>query len=327
MTNTILVFAEHRGGVLRKPTLEALGAGRRLAVELGGEAAAVLVGGPGLDLAGALGAAGASRVLLCETAHLALYSGDGYARVVADAARRLQPKALLFPASATGTDLAPRVAALLDTGLASDCVELGCAGGAIEALRPIYAGKALLRVRAAREPFMATLRPNVFPPEEARLTAAVERMECPVPESALLARVTELLAAAAGRVPLAEARVIVSGGRGMKGPDNFKLLEELAAAFGAGATVGASRAAVDDGWRPHADQVGQTGKTVSPTLYIACGISGAIQHLAGMSSSKFIVAINKDADAPIFKVANYGIVGDLFQVVPELTRQVKALAG
>ena len=195
----------------------------------------------------------------------------------------------------------------------------------IQALRPIYAGKARILVRSKGTPFVATLRPNVFPvPETGGGTPTVETFSSGLEEKDLKDRVKEILASAAGKVPLTEAKIIVSGGRGMKGPDNFKILEELAEAFGPEATVGASRSAVDEGWRPHSDQVGQTGKTVSPQLYIACGISGAIQHLAGMSSSKVIVAVNKDPDAPIFKVADYGIVGDLFQVVPVLTEQVKA---
>ena len=325
MSNSVLVFCEHRDGNPRKSSLEALGAGARLARELGGEAAAVLIGASGEEWAARLGSAGASRVLACPEEALKNYSGDGYAKALAGLARKEEPAALLFPASAQGGDLAPRVAALLDVAMASDCVELKVEGGTVQALRPIYAGKARILVRPKGTPFIASLRPNVFAPEEnGGASPAVETFPAGVEEGDLKDRVKEILAAAGGKVPLTEAKIIVSGGRGMKGPENFKILEELAEAFGPEATVGASRSAVDEGWRPHSDQVGQTGKTVSPQLYIACGISGAIQHLAGMSSSKVIVAINKDPDAPIFKVADYGIVGDLFQVVPALTKEVKA---
>ena len=325
MSKSVLVFCEYRDGNLRKSSLEALGAGAGLAKELGGEAAAVLLGADGGETAQRLGSAGASRILACTDPFFRNYSGDGYAKALAALVRKEDPAALLFPASALGTDLAPRVAALLDVGMASDCIELKVEGGVIQALRPIYAGKARILVRSKGTPFVATLRPNVFPvPETGGGTPTVETFSSGLEEKDLKDRVKEILASAAGKVPLTEAKIIVSGGRGMKGPDNFKILEELAEAFGPEATVGASRSAVDEGWRPHSDQVGQTGKTVSPQLYIACGISGAIQHLAGMSSSKVIVAVNKDPDAPIFKVADYGIVGDLFQVVPVLTEQVKA---
>ncbi len=326
MSHSVFVYCELREGKLRKSSLEAMSAGARLARELGGEGAAVLLGPGGEEAASRLGAAGASRILACSDPALQAVSGDGYAKALAALVRKEGPAALLFPASAQGTDLAPRVAALLDVGMASDCIELGVEDGQIQALRPIYAGKARIRVRSKGTPFLASLRPNVFPIEEdgGGAAPAVESFSAGLDEGDLKDRVKEILASAGGKVPLTEAKVIVSGGRGMKGPENFKLLEELAEAFGPEATVGASRSAVDEGWRPHSDQVGQTGKTVSPQLYIACGISGAIQHLAGMSSSKVIVAINKDPDAPIFKVADYGIVGDLFQVVPVLTEEVKA---
>ncbi len=325
MSDSVLVFCEHREGNLRKPSLEAMSAGVRLAKELGGTAAAVVLGTDGSAMAEKLGALGAARVLACPDESLQKYTGDGYAKALAGLVKKEAPAALLFPASAQGSDLAPRTAALLDVGMASDCIDLDVEGGAVRALRPIYAGKARILVRSKGTPFVASLRPNVFPIEETGGGApAVETFTAGLSEGDLKDRVKEVLAAAGGKIPLTEAKVIVSGGRGMKGPENFKILEELAQAFGPEAAVGASRSAVDEGWRPHSDQVGQTGKTVSPQLYIACGISGAIQHLAGMSSSKVIVAINKDPDAPIFKVADYGIVGDLFEVVPVLTEQVKA---
>ncbi len=220
-----------------------------------------------------------------------------------------------------GKDLAPRVAAKTGAGLASDCVALEAKGGKLVARRPMYAGKAYATVEWAGEPQMATLRPNVFAlgvPDPAR-QAEVVKGNAPASSRA---KVTAVGVSAQGKVQLTEAQIIVSGGRGLKGPENFPLVEALAEAMGA--AVGASRAVVDAGWVDHQMQVGQTGKTVSPTLYVACGISGAIQHLAGMSSSKCIVAINKDADAPIFKVADYGILGDVFEVLPKLTAVAKA---
>jgi electron transfer flavoprotein alpha subunit len=224
-----------------------------------------------------------------------------------------------------GKDLAPRVAARLGAGLATDCTALRAEGGQLVATRPIYAGKVLAEVTWDKPPAVASLRPKIFepaPPDAAR-SAAVEMFPAPVAEADLRVRTVEVKAAAQGQVDLTEAEVIVSGGRGMKGPEGYGVLEELAAALGG--VVGASRAAVDAGWRPHGDQVGQTGKTVSPRLYVACGISGAIQHLAGMSGSRCVVAINKDPDAPIFKVADYGLVGDLFEIVPALAGEVRKL--
>jgi electron transfer flavoprotein alpha subunit len=225
-----------------------------------------------------------------------------------------------------GKDLAPRVAARLKAGLAADCIALKWDGGSIVATRPVYAGKGLidLKVNSPRKVF--TLRPNVFSPGSANgAAAAVEKLNLNLQDTDFLARVTGVTVTKAGRPDLTEANIIVSGGRGLGGPENFKMIEDLADVLGA--AVGASRAAVDAGWRPHEDQVGQTGKTVSPSLYVAVAISGAIQHLAGMSSSKYIVAVNKDKDAPIFQVADYGIVGDAFEVIPELSAQMKKALG
>jgi len=198
-------------------------------------------------------------------------------------------------------------------------------GGVISAVRPVYAGRALLRVTLAARPALLAVRPSVFTPVERPRAGAAESAAVDVPPGRVVVR--EIKAAEAGTLDVGEASIVVSGGRGLKEPANFKLLEELAAAIGGAAAVGASRAVVDAGWRPHADQVGQTGKTVSPTLYIAVGISGAVQHLAGMRTSKVIVAINKDKDAPIFKLADYGIVGDLFEVLPRLTEEIRKLHG
>jgi electron transfer flavoprotein alpha subunit len=253
------------------------------------------------------------------------YSSTAFTKAVAEVAKMTGAAAIFFSATAFGKDLAPRVAARLEAGLAADCTGLAVDGGSIVATRPVFAGKALTDVKILSAIQVFTLRPNVFPAGESSGDAApVEHVSIPLADADFAMRVTELIKGS-GRRDVAEADIIVSGGRGLKGPENFKMLEELAEALGA--AVGASRAVVDAGWRPHEEQVGQTGKTVSPTLYIAVGISGAIQHLAGMSSSKYIVAVNKDKDAPIFQVADYGIVGDAFEVVPALTAEVKRVRG
>ncbi|MFQ3580874.1 MAG: electron transfer flavoprotein subunit alpha/FixB family protein [Chloracidobacterium sp.] len=324
MANGVLVFAEQRDGAFKKATYEALSEGARLAEKLGQPLSAVVIGSTIGHLAGEAAHYGASTVYVADVAPLAKYSTDGYAKVLVEAIHTAQPAVVLAPATAMGKDLAPRVAARLDVGLASDVVETQVENGVLTVVRPVYAGKAFATVTFRRSPAFATLRPNVFPaaaPDTSR-TAEVRSIGATIVD-APQARVTDILAAAKGKIELTEASIIVSGGRGIKGPENYYLIQNLADALGGAA--GASRAVVDAGWVDHSHQVGQTGKTVSPTLYIACGISGAIQHLAGMSSSKFIVAINKDPEAPIFKIADYGIVGDLFEVVPKLTEQVKTL--
>ena len=321
----ILAFIEQRGGVLKRTAGEVLGAARRLCAD--GEVTAVLIGNAVLPLGAGLGPLGADRVRALEHASLAAYSGEAYARLLAAEVERAKPDLVLFPASALGKDLAPRVAALSGCGLAADCIALepGGDGGGFVATRPVYAGKAHLRVAFHAPPAMASLRPNVFtaPPAQPDRSAAVEVVA--VDPGALRDAVQSLVVAVSAKVDLTEADIVVTGGRGMKGPEHWGLIENLAAALGA--ATGASRAVVDAGWRPHAEQVGQTGKTVSPSLYIACGVSGAIQHLAGMSSSRVIVAVNKDPDAPIFKVADYGIVGDVFEVLPRLTEEFQKLKG
>lgn len=312
----ILVFIEQRGGAIKKSSLEAVSEARRLSEQV----AAVLVG-PGN--AADIGRHGATKVYVADDPRLAAYSPEGYAAAVSAAAKACGAKAIFFAASAMGKDLAPTVAAVNDVSVATDCVALRREGNALIARRPVYAGKAVIEVEFKKLPAIVSLRPNVFPLSDGGAPATVEKLNVTLPE--LKSVVREIVETAKGKVELTEAATIVSGGRGFKGPENFRLLEALADALGA--AVGVSRAVVDAGWRPHGEQVGQTGKTVSPTLYIAAGISGAIQHLAGMSSSKVIVAINKDADAPIFKVATYGIVGDLFEVLPEMTKQARALLG
>jgi electron transfer flavoprotein alpha subunit len=319
----IAVFMETRDGKIKKSSLEALSEAKRRAGEMGAETAAVLVGGVVADLAPAAFGRGATRVYALENPALADYSSQGYALALAEFVGETKPAALFFAATAMGRDLAPRVAARLGVGLASDCVKLAVKAGALEFTRPIYAGKASLSFTLRSTPKLATLRPNVFPLGETVSGGGdVVRKSVAVPDEAIKGRVVEVLKEESAEVDVTEADVIVSGGRGLKGPENFALLRDLAAVF-ARAAVGASRSAVDSGWIGHQHQVGQTGKTVSPNLYVAVGISGAIQHLAGMSSSKVIVAVNKDAEAPIFKVADYGIVGDLFEVLPRLKDELK----
>jgi electron transfer flavoprotein alpha subunit len=319
---TILCVTEARDGALRKVSLEAVGAGRRLADALGGTVdALVLAAGP-VEGQDGLGPAGADRVLTATHADFGRYAPDGMAATVAALAPNYA--AVVFAATATGKDLAPRVAGRLGRALATEVTDLGVEDGAVVVTRPVYAGKALQRVRLAGPQALLSIRPNVFPVVEAGKPGAAEEVEVPAFESRVTVKGVKAPEAAA--VDVSEATIIVSGGRGLKEPANFKLLEELAEAIG-GAAVGASRAVVDAGWRDHAAQVGQTGKTVSPTLDVAVGTSGAIQHLAGMRTSKVIVAINRDKDAPIFKVADYGVVGDLFEVVPRLTEEIRKLRG
>ena len=316
-----LAVLEQRDGVLRKISHEVVTGSQRL----GRGVDAVLCAAGPVQGADQLGKFGADRVITLTNPAFAKYAPEACAQAIAERAKQGGYRAVLFAASATGKDLAPRVAAKLGVGVAADITDLAALGDAITVTRPVYAGKALLKVKVASQPAVLSLRPNVFTP--------VERPKAGTPETAAVTVapgrvvVREVKAAPAGTLDVAEAQIIISGGRGLKEPANFTVLEELANAFGGKAAVGASRAVVDAGWRAHADQVGQTGKTVSPSLYIAVGISGAIQHLAGMRTSKVIVAINKDKDAPIFKVADYGVVGDLFEIVPRLTEEIRKLHG
>jgi electron transfer flavoprotein alpha subunit len=325
----IVVYAEVRNGSVRRASLEAVSEAARLAGSIGGDVTAALLGPAPADAGASLGNAGAKEVVAIDQAKLraasngsAAYSGEVFAAALKKVVDAKSPSAVFFAATPQGRDLAPRVAVLCGAGLASDCIGFKAEGGKLRAMRPVYAGKALITVEAVAPPLFATLRPNVFALGSGSASAPVTVQTAE--DSDLRSVVKEVLAAVANKLDVTEAPVIVTGGRGMKGPENWHLIESLAAAFG-NAAVGASRAVVDAGWRPHDEQVGQTGKTVSPTLYIACGVSGAIQHLAGMSSSRVIVAINKDAEAPIFKVADYGIVGDAFEVLPVLTEEVKKL--
>ncbi|MHC4470705.1 MAG: electron transfer flavoprotein subunit alpha/FixB family protein, partial [Planctomycetota bacterium] len=254
------------------------------------------------------------------------YSSDGFAIALAETVRKADPEVILVAASALGKDLGPALAARLGVAIVTDAIECSVEEGKLRAVRPVYAGKARIVVEPDKAPVVLSLRPNVFEPAEERDAKAEEvSVKADLTGEQIRTVVREVLAPEVRQVDLTEADIIVSGGRGLKGPENFHLVEELAEAIGG--VVGASRAVVDAGWRPHAEQVGQTGKTVSPKLYVACGISGAIQHLAGMSSSKCIVAVNKDPDAPIFKVSDYGIVGDVFEVLPALSAAVKEKKG
>ncbi len=321
---SILVYAELRDGAVRPVTREALGEAQRLVATLGGPVTVVACAASDAGLA-ALGEAGADKVLFAQHAAFARYDSAGHAAAVVAAAKAVGAKAVLIAASATGKDLAPRVAALLGVGMAGDCTALDASGGKLVATRPVMAGKAYEKLAFPASPAVVTLRPKAFAAAapEAGKASAVESLAFAWDAAAPRAVVTGTTGESGGKIDLTEAEIIVSGGRGLKAPEHFALIEDLAGALGA--TVGASRAVVDAGWRPHGEQVGQTGKTVSPKLYVAVGISGAIQHLAGMSSSRCIVAINKDAEAPIFKVADYGVVGDLFEVLPALTDAIKKL--
>ena len=325
MAQGVCVITEFRGGAFRRVSFEVASEGRRLADALGEPLTAIALGDGVAAAAAALGQYGVGKVYVVDQPGLKDYLAETYAPVVAEILQSVQPKVVLSAASVDGKDLIARLAARLGAGLAQDCTVLKIEGGALKAKRPVYAGKALAWYEWAdgAYPQMASCRPNVMACllADSAKQAAVATPAVTLPAAAKTRVVS--VEAAAGKVDLAEAQIIVSGGRGMKGPEHFAILEELAQQLGG--AVGASRAAVDAGWRPHADQVGQTGKVVTPTIYIACGISGAIQHLAGMGSSKFIVAVNKDPDAPIFSKADYGVVEDLFQFVPAFIAEVKKL--
>lgn len=326
MAKGIIVFAEQREGKLKNVTFELLSAGRKIADQTGESVSAVLFGKDVAALSDTLGEFGADKVFLADDDKLAQYTIDAYSKVLADLIKEHEPSAVLFGCTVLGRDLAARVAQKANTGLMSDCTGVELEEGGLVFVRPIYAGKAFIKAGCPEaRPVMATVRPNVLTADlpQAGRKAEVVNVSVNLEESDLRQVIKDVLMQISTRPELTEANVVVSGGRGMKGPENFKILEELADVLGA--AVGASRAAVDAGWVGHSYQVGQTGKTVSPTLYMACGISGAIQHLAGMSSSKCIVAVNKDPEANIFKVADYGIVGDLFEVVPIMAEECKKL--
>ena len=316
----ILVVLEG-GKTLKNMSLELIAAARTL----GGPVTALAIGPDARALAAEATGAGADSALFVTAPEVAAYAPRAYARAVAAGAEKAGATVILLGATSTGRDLAPRLSARLGAGLASDVVEIHLDDGHLVARRPVYAGKAFLTVRVDTSLAVATIRPNAFPRAGRGPAGSAEECAVAFEQADTDGAITSIEMGEAGKVELTEADIVVSGGRGLKGPENFHLVEELAAALGG--AVGASRAVVDAGWRPHPEQVGQTGKTVSPTLYIACGISGAVQHMAGMSSSKIIVAINKDPDAPIFSVADYGVVGDALEVIPPLVKEVVALRG
>ena len=317
----ILAVAESRDGSLAGVSREVATVARELADSLGGT---LDVAGAGAT-AGELAGWGADRILQFGSDHLAAGRTDLLAAALAEHIGKHGYAAVVLAATATGKDLAPRVAAKLGVPLLADVTGVGVDGGAIVATRPVFAGKALARVRAVATPAVLSIRPNVFAARQSPREAAVEEVATGVDTAAGSYRVKGLEASGGAALDVAEATVVVSGGRGMKGPENWPVLADLRDALGETAALGASRAVVDAGWRPHAEQVGQTGKTVTPRLYFAIAISGAIQHLAGMRTSGVIVAVNRDAEAPIFRVADYGIVGDAFEVVPKLAAAIRAL--
>ena len=323
MAKGVWIVAEQRDGAFRKISYELASTARKLADQLVEEVCAVLCGSGIEGIAGQLGKYGVDKVFVADNPALEPYTTDAHALTVAKVVKENDPAILLLGASTQGKDLSGRLVGKLATGLATDCTDVKIADGKLLAIRPMYAGKCFGEIAISSFPQMATLRPNVFAAVENPKAGAVVKFDPALDAGQLKTKVLEIQKDTSGKVDLTEANIVVSGGRGMKGPEGYAILEELAAVLGA--TVGASRAAVDAGWRPQTDQVGQTGKIVSPNLYIACGISGAIQHLAGMSSSKFIVAINKDAEAPIFTKADYGVADDLFKVVPEFTKECKKL--
>jgi electron transfer flavoprotein alpha subunit len=323
-----LAFAESRGGDLRKVALETVTAARQAADSSGGgEVHAMLIGGPGISVRSeTLGSHGADVVVVVEHPGLERYNPEAFAATVAQRMRSGDYRAGFFSASAQGRDLAPRVAAKLGVSLASDATGFELRGNEVTVRHPAYTGKVVVTLRLSGTPALLSLRPGTITPAEQPKAGRVETAAPAMDPSAARVVVTEVSQRGATKLDLGEASIIVSGGRGLRAAENFKLVEDLAAAIG-NAAVGATRAVTDDGWRPATDQIGQTGRLVSPDLYIAVGISGAIQHLAGMRTAKTIVAINKDKDAPIFKVADYGIVGDLFEILPRLTAEIRKVRG
>jgi len=311
------VFVDQRDGKIRKVTFELLSK----AAQFGDEVAAVVMGKGVEGLAAELGKYGADKVYVVDDDKFAVYNTGAYTAQFAAMVQQYQPATILFGHTAMGKDLAARLAQKLGVGLATDCTNVEVDGGKLVFVRPVYAGKAFAKVVVEGPPVMATIRANIFDVTEANKSPEVVKVAASISDADVYQKVKEFIATVSARPELTEANYVVSGGRGCRGPEGFKLIEELADVFGA--AVGASRAAVDAGWIPHEFQVGQTGKVVNPVLYVAAGISGAIQHVAGMSSSKNIVAINKDPEAPIFAVADFGVVGDLFQVIPALIAELK----
>ena len=322
MANNVLIYAEQIGGKFRPAAYEAICQGKKMATVIGGQVIAVVIGSGISDAAQELGQYGADKVVVVDSEKLKDFTVDAYGKVFAEVASKNEPGIILMTATSQGKDMGGYISAALDAPIAADCTEWTGQDGKIQIKRPIYAGKAYITVNFASDLSVISLRPKVFPPDEpdTSKSAEVEKFDITISDDDFRSVVKEIVAKASGKLDVSEADIVVSGGRGMKGPENFAILEELAGLLGG--AVGASRSAVDEGWRPHSDQVGQTGKVVTPVLYIAAGISGAIQHFAGMGSSKFIIAINTDPDAPIMSKADFAIVGDLFKVVPILKEEL-----
>ncbi len=319
MANKILGILEQREGKLKKVSFEVLSVVEDLAKELNLESEAIVVGNDIENIDEALNY-GVNKIYHLKNENLTSYSSSGYAEIIANLVKELNGSFLVFPNTALGKDLAPRISVKLNGGCIVDCIHYEISNNEFIGTKPVYAGKALVDIKFNSTIKIITIRPNVFKPNKKAKSSDASIIVKDIQTPNLKTR-TIGLKKSEGKLDVAEADIIVSGGRGLKGPENFYLVENLAETLGG--AVGASRAAVDAGWRPHNEQVGQTGKTVSPSLYIACGISGAIQHLAGMSSSKYIVAINKDKEAPIFNIADYGIVGDALEILPKLTEEIK----
>lgn len=319
---SILVVSDIQNGTLRSVNAEVFTAATKLGTETSKSVTTLMLGGSNLTpLAETAGAYGVGSAKLIEDDKLTQFSPDAYAKVIAEAIKESNAEVVLMGATFTGKDVMARVAQILNVGLAQDCVDIRTDDQGILFKRPMYAGKVHAEVRLTSSPVLATIRPKSYKPVENPVAISTEQLSIEVPAPKVV--VTSYEGSNTGKMDVTEADIIVSGGRGMQGADKWDIIEDLAGLLGA--ATGCSRPVSDDGWRPHEEHIGQTGKTVSPDLYIACGISGAIQHVAGVSSSKYIVAINKDPEAPIFKVADYGIVGDVFEVLPTMIEEVKKL--
>lgn len=321
MPNKILAILEQREGIIKRSGFEAASTAVNLAKDLKFSADAVVVGDNILNLE-EVSKFGIQKIIHLKNSALSNYSSSAYSDAISNLIKESDYDILILANTTLGKDLAPRLSIRMEAACVVDCIKINISGDELIFTRPAYAGKALIDLKLLSNKKVITIRPNVFKAQIVDETVKTEIIVNELSEVNLKCRVSAFKKSE-GKLDVAEADIIVSGGRGMKGPENFHLIEELAEALGG--AVGASRAVVDAGWRPHNEQVGQTGKTVSPTLYVACGISGAIQHLAGMSSSKYIVAINKDKDAPIFSVADYGLTGDLFEIIPALTTEIKKI--
>jgi len=318
---SIFVFAEQKDEEFKKCVYEAISLGRGFGDKLGMEVTVSAIGNNISNIVQKLKDYGADIINIVDDPSLKNYLPELYTDILVEQIKESGAKIVILGSTSIGLDLASRIGAKLEASVATDCINIELENGQIIAFRSIYVGKAIGKVKFEKEPAILTLRTNVFPiiKKEGKGDTVTKELNKDLSQTKMV--IKEIIKSSKGKKDIEEAEVIVSGGRGMKGPERFSILEELATLLGG--AVGASRSVVDSGWRGHEDQVGQTGKTVSPTLYIACGISGSIQHLVGMSSSKYIVAINKDPDAPIFKVADYGIIGDLFEVIPKLTDEIK----